>query len=173
MASPFLFLARTLHQKEFSAVIKKDINRINDGRLLRQLFLDEQKFRSNGDRDRALDEISIPECSVLELLIGIAERLNFMYLDSQYDKPVGDWMHELLSNLKLGYMTDAVLVEFPEYLQKAMRIMDQLIERTYEADGRGGLFPLDHPKRDQREVEIWEQMADYCAENYDMDSEKL
>lgn len=167
MASPFLFLARTLHQREFSAMIKKDINRINDGRLFRQLFLDELGLKSK-EREKALEEISTPECTVLELLIGIAERLNFMYLDSPYDKSVGDWMQELLSNLQMGYMTDAVLTEFPEYVQTAEKIMHRLIERTFDADGKGGMFPLDHPKRDQRTIEIWEQMADYCAENYDM-----
>lgn len=173
MASPFLFLARTLHQREFSAIIQKDINRINDGRQLRQLFLDEKEFKSNKERDEASAEIYIPECSVLELLIGIAERLNFMYLDSPYEKTVSGWMRELLSNLQIGYMTDAVLTEFPEYIQRAGKIMDRLIERTYDERGHGGLFPLDRPKRDQRRIEIWEQMMDYCAENYDMSSDRL
>ena len=169
MASPFLFLARTLFQRQFSAVVPKDMNRIVDGRELRMKFTDEVKHPKNAEeRNRILDELYTPDCRMLELLIGIAERLNSMYQDSPYDKGIGEWMHELLSNLQLVYMTDSVLTEYPEYLQEAGKIMNKLTERTFDANGFGGMFPLKSPPKDQRTAEIWDQMMAYCMENYNI-----
>lgn len=173
MASPFLFLARLLHQREFSAIVKKDLNRIMDGRALRNRFLDTRKYASNRARDEDAERIGKPECSVLELIIGLAERLQFMYADSPYEKTTGQWTHELISNLGLGYMTDNVLVEFPEYSSEAQKIVNALIERTYGPDGKGGIFPLCRPKQDQRKAEIWDQLMAYCMERYDMSGDAL
>jgi len=42
-----------------------------------------------------------------------------------------------------------------------------VILRRYSKTGKGGLFPLKHPKKDQTEVEIWYQMQQYVMENFD------
>lgn len=168
MASPFLFLARALHQREFSVIVPKDISRIADGRALREKFLDTCSFSKESERNKAQHTLDKPECSVLEMLVALADRLNYMYQDSPYEKSTGGWMDELLRNLSIGYMTDQVLVDYPEYLDRLSKILHDLIERRYGTDGRGGLFPLNQAKRDQRNLEIWEQMMDYCAEKYDL-----
>jgi hypothetical protein len=46
------------------------------------------------------------------------------------------------------------------------QILTNLVERTYQKNGKGGLFPLKQPAKDQRRVEIWYQMAAYLNENY-------
>jgi hypothetical protein len=38
------------------------------------------------------------------------------------------------------------------------------VNREYDPDGRGGLFPLDGTHANQREVELWYQMQAYIIE---------
>ena len=56
-----------------------------------------------------------------------------------------------------------------EYFFNAQHFVDETIERmmyrTYDYDGRGGLFPLRQPKKDQRKEQLWDQMNDYILEN--------
>lgn len=164
MASPFLYLAKLLHQRQFYSTVKRDQNREEDGRNLRKQFLEE--IHQATDRNRArLDE---NPCSVLEVLLALAQRMEDMYKDSPFEKTTPQWMHELLGNLKIGYLTDGVLVEFPEYADMTQKNITTFLDRTYQANGDGGLFPLRHPKRDQRELELWAQMGDYCNEKYNM-----
>ena len=47
-------------------------------------------------------------------------------------------------------------------------VLNKFAKREYQADGKGGLFPLNSPDSDQRNVEIWYQMMDYIGENYDI-----
>jgi hypothetical protein len=49
---------------------------------------------------------------------------------------------------------------------EVMKILDRIIERTYQRNGVGGLFPLKRDKKDQRKVELWYQMNAYLIENY-------
>ena len=44
-------------------------------------------------------------------------------------------------------------------------MLDEIIWRTYNYDGSGGLFPLREPVGDQRDVELWYQLCAYLIEN--------
>lgn len=44
------------------------------------------------------------------------------------------------------------------------QVLQALNNRTYDKDGRGGLFPLHDPGVDQTKVEIWYQMNYYLLE---------
>ena len=46
----------------------------------------------------------------------------------------------------------------------AEEVLDAVIFRNYEYDGRGGLFPLRYPDRDQRDEELWSQLNAYLLE---------
>jgi hypothetical protein len=52
-----------------------------------------------------------------------------------------------------------------EDVAKIKNILDTLVWRTYQPDGRGGFFPLNHPEEDQTKVEIWYQMNKYVIEH--------
>lgn len=43
--------------------------------------------------------------------------------------------------------------------------IETLMFRTYGPDGKGGFFPLSHPKEDQTKIEIWYQMSAYINEH--------
>lgn len=149
-ARTYWSLLKQLFTKEFVWIIPNDDNRLEDGRDLRYEFVDEQN----------LDDVE-PEwlglgCSMLEMLIALANRLSF-----EDDQPADAWFWKLIENLGLRGFTD----RYPYDEEIVDEILDNVIWRTYEEDGRGGLFPLKHPNQDQRDVEIWYQLSAYLLEN--------
>lgn len=139
---------RQLYSKEFVWIVPNDDNRVEDGRDLRLRFLDEQD-------DEEIDSGWLGlGCSMLEMLLGVAIRLEF-----ETDISERNWFWHLLDNIGLSRFTDDKYAVEP-----IDDICDRVIWRTYEPNGRGGLFPLNNPRKDQREVEIWYQLSSYLLE---------
>lgn len=159
----YSILLDELHKIEFYSLIPNDDNRGADGTHLRSVFLEEvgQTWF-----------ISLPRthnCTVLEMLIGLAYRLEFETAQSKWEKTVSEWFWILIDNLGLiccdndAYFTNSKIgSDVPETIGR-------MLSREYEADGEGGLFPLKNPKKDQRRIEIWYQMTSYILENYPID----
>lgn len=148
-ARTYWSLFRQLFKKPFIWLIPNDDNRVEDGRDLRLEFAKQE--------DVLLDQdwFDMP-CSVLEMLIALARRLCF-----EDGNDVRGWFWELLENMDLVFTDD----EYTEDVQQGIdQALDRLIWRLYLPDGRGGIFPLDRPTRDQREVEIWYQLNEYLME---------
>ncbi len=143
-------IARLLYKKEFVWTVPNDDNRGEDGRELRREFV-------NCFRIRKVDENWLTlGCSMLELLIALARRLDF----ETGDDPVEVWFWVLMENIGLGNAHDAR--PLPAYLVD--EALDRVIWRTYDPTGRGGLFPLKRPKENQQQVEIWYQKEAYLLE---------
>ncbi len=140
-------LLRQLFKKEFVWFVPNDDNRVEDGRDLRYEFLEERGIEDPGPTWRGLG------CSMLEMLIGLSRRLAF-----QADGEPIEWFWQLLENLEIvhndQHYNDALAEEIDDAL-------DRVIWRTYNSDGSGGLFPLQNPREDQRQVEIWYQLGAY------------
>lgn len=136
-------LLEIMYVKEFVWVIGNDDNRIADARELKKLYL------SNKFGSRKLAE----PVNVLEVLIALSERMSFLI---DIEPPVCAWM--LIENLNLHTHRNNI--------HKINDILDALIWRTYKPNGDGGFFPLRHPKKDQRLVEIWYQMNEWIEENF-------
>lgn len=144
-------LARQLFTKEFVWFVPNDDNRVEDGKELRQEFLD----------DEGTDEVD-PEwlhlgCSMLEMLIALSRRASF-----ESDKAPVDWFGIFLNNLELDRYNDALYNE--SYAEEIDEILDTVIFRNYLPNGQGGLFPLQYPEQDQRKVELWYQLSAYLLE---------
>lgn len=140
-------LLEQMHLKTFTWFVPNDDNRVEDGKELRYEFM-------NGPFE------SSDECSFLEMLLALSRRLEF-----QSQQPALDWFWHLVDNLNLreGYSDD----EFENRRPGSVTfVMDEVINRQYDASGRGGLFPLDDPHQDQRDVEIWYQMSLYLIEGH-------
>lgn len=151
-ATRYLTLLRILHKKEFTwdeKRIPKDANRAQDGKDLRVRFLQETTI--DVDDPMWLDY----GCSMLELLITLAFKLAW---DS--DGNVEAWFWEMINNLTLKECSDA----HPPDEMIVNHILDQVINRDYTHSGRGGLFPLQHAKDDQRNVQLWDQLEAYLLE---------
>lgn len=139
-----------LFQKEFVWVVPNDENRVLDGKALRLEFLDEEGIP---DVDPDWMELG---CSVLELMVGLARRLEF-----EADHGAAHyWFWVLMENIGLHRYTDRR--RLPK--RQIDDMLDQLIFRQYAPSGLGGFFPLQEPHEDQREVELWYQLSAYVLE---------
>lgn len=144
-------LCEQLFKKPFEYFVHNDHNRAEDGKELREEFLDEFDLQA----DQSWMEL---DCSMFELLIGLARRASF-----ETNMTSDSWFWEMLSNLNLVRFNDEV---YDEYSDKQVNLkLNDIVRRTYKPDGRGGLFPLKDSGKDQRKVEIWYQMSAYLLEN--------
>jgi hypothetical protein len=143
-------LLKILHQTEFVWLVPNDDNRIADVKDLRREFLLLGEIPDDPDWRELVDGVS-----VLEVLIAFSRRAWF-----QTEDPPELWFWEFIQNLGLLKCTDASNTD-PYYIGV---VLDRFIWRTYKYGGRGGLFPLRKPTRDQRKVEIWYQFCDYLVD---------
>lgn len=157
----YWLLAKDMHRKEFIAYIDHDENRASDGIELREEYLRTVDYNGYLDMDR--------KCSVFEMLVALAQRMDFETTDPNDWHDTGDttsyWFWEMIENLGLMEFDDSSYVEL-EGQTYVDWILDGFINRQYEANGEGGLFPLKGVCEDQREVEIWYQMNAYLYEHH-------
>lgn len=145
-------LLKQLLDTKFVWLVPNDDNRCEEGIDLRYEFINEREIRNP---DQAWLDL---ECSMLELLLVLARHLSF-----EADGEVSDWFWHLIETLDLMQYND---FKYPDRGCKEVidRTVNRVIFRHYDADGRGGLFPLRHPTRDQRKVELWFQLNAYLLE---------
>ena len=132
---------------EFIWIVPNDDNRLMDGLELRKEFFREQKIRGK--------PLARP-CSILEVVVGLSRRLEWLEPGT-----AEEWAWILLRHLDLHKFRDPLS---PRKETKVEDILYTLIWRTYDPNGTGGFFPLIHPEKDQRQVEIWYQMHAYVRE---------
>lgn len=146
-------LCAQLFQTRFEDWLPNDDNRALEGQGLREEFLEVFNLTAGS---RWISE----DCSFLEMLIALARRVAD-HTDGQPSECF--WL--LISNLELNKYPDHVYND--GYSSAVDFVVTTVNNRTYERDGRGGLFPLNDPPNDQREVEIWYQMSAYLLENFE------
>lgn len=106
-------------------------------------------------------------CSVLEILVSVANRMEDILYEPENGNRALKWLWTLIRNLGLETFTDGAYKANPGSFDQAVdEILEKFINRTYDRRGKGGLFPLKKPRSDQREVEIWYQMQEYLDENF-------
>ena len=155
-------LLSVLHSIDFYALIPNDDNRGEDGKQLRDRFVDEEGLQTLSLGQWTRLDIPTGPCTVLEMLIGLSYRLEFETEQSQWEKTTDEWFWILIDNLGLlGIYSRENLSAGDVH-----SIVKIFLDRRYGSDGSGGLFPLKDPQKDQRRVEIWYQMSAYVIENY-------
>lgn len=138
-----------LHERPFLYSLEMDENRARDGIDLRYRYASEMHTYDIARSDQP--------CSVLEMMAALAIRCE-EHIMSNPD--VGDrteeWFFEMIENL--GLTGDA-----GDYFNRghAEMVIDRLIQRDYEPDGRGGLFTIPDCQYDMRDIEIWYQAMWY------------
>lgn len=144
-------LARQLYTKEFVWIVPNDDNRLEDGRYLRHEFLE------SIEADFVDPDWMELGCSMLEMLVALSRRLSFQ--DYGTSKQC---FWEMIRNIDLEDYNDAVYdKEIADHINETL---ERIIWRTYLPSGAGGLFPLEDPQKDQRDIEIWYQAAAYLVE---------
>lgn len=157
----YWLLMKDLYRRAFYAIIPHDDNRAGDGLELREDFMRElsylPEYTDIGD-----------SCTMLELLIGLAKRMDYETTDPYHDEGarIVFWFWELIDNLGLIIFDDESYVDCGGF-RHVDEIIDRVLRRTYNRSGEGGMFPLRKPIKDQRKIEIWQQMAAYLAERGD------
>ena len=155
----YKLVAKDLHRMAFIPVISRDENRALDGLNLRDQYLESEWYPNGTYIDG--------ECSVFEMLIALAQRIDFQTSDAYSENDGTDrtayWFWEMMDNLGLIAFDDDSYVDLDgqTYVE---RIVDDFIDREYDFNGNGGIFPLKHAEQDQRDVEIWYQMSAYLYE---------
>ncbi|MFI5344390.1 MAG: hypothetical protein ACHQUC_09245 [Chlamydiales bacterium] len=153
----YLGLALELHNKEFYSILPNDDNRAIDGMKLRECFADER------DIDFEDTDYLTGPCSMLEMMIALSQRMDFVLSDSGSGDRTAKWFWVLIRNLRLNiYSRNDLRAKTKRRLNDL--ILKKLVDRQYEPTGKGGLFPLKNPVEDQRRIEIWYQMMRFIDE---------
>lgn len=158
----FYSLMRALFEHEFRWSVDNDSNRAEDGECLRDDFADQSLY---------LDYSSIGgPCNVLEMMVALAGRINQDIMWSPNNDRTIVWFWEMISNLGLDEYDDDHWEE-PRSRMMVDFVLDRWLYRWYRPDGVGGIFPLEDPLEDQRDVEIWYQMNTYFLEKYGVEED--
>lgn len=144
-------LVEYLFSKNYIWKIWTDENRNADGINLREKFKDETDY---------LDYSSLVRpCSVLEMLIAFAERINVDVMDEEYSTSYWFWL--MLNNLGFKECTDD---NFDA--EKVDSTLNIWMNREFDRDGKGGIFPQISGKTNQKNLEYWFQMQQYISERF-------
>lgn len=150
-------LLEHMNHTEFVPFHPMDENRVDDGIELR--------YRFGREEDIPDAEISVSldnrECSVLEIMVSLAIRMEeTITSDPDYGDRTGLWFWDMVESMRLMNMDD---IQFAA--ETVDRALNRMIHREYASNGLGGLFTVQNPREDMRNVEIWYQMMWWLTEN--------
>ena len=154
-------LLDTLYRIDFRWSVHNDDNRISDAIELRYNYQADCEVT-----DDELEELLLIPCSIIEVICGLAIRMDEIMRDPDGGAHIDRWFWELISNLGMLEFTDENYERGLWSLQDVKKIGDIFMDRTYDELGRGGLFPRNVCYKDQRECELFEQMNGYLNEFY-------
>lgn len=151
-------LMSLLFDMEFEYYILKDRSRYYDGTYLRHEFIKEEDTL---EAHELYDEDRNTPCSVLEMLAGLSIRVDDEWIGDPGDPKPGAFFEEMLSNLGL--------LEYNHKnfdAEKVVKKVTKWLRREFNRNGKGSILPINHPRRDQRNIEIWDQLMEYLSEKY-------
>jgi len=129
---------------EFHYSVRGDENRVADGLELREEYISEF--------GPVLD-LPCDKASVLEVLAALSIRCAY-----QTDVPDDHWFWIFISNLGLDEYRSLRRTQESE----VRGIIDIFLNRAYDSNGDGGIFPLNHNSRyNQKRRELYAQLFDY------------
>ena len=149
-------LFEILHHINFECVLERDENREDDGVELREEYSVPDCFDAEQE-----EAFYAQKCSVLEMLIALSIRVDDEFIGDPAEEHPEDFFMEMIENLGLDkfngnrYRDDDVI-----------KIIQRWMDRKFNKNGHGSPFPMKYDRRDQRKLEIWDQMNAYISENY-------
>lgn len=167
-----LNLALYLHDKPFNWTNRMDENRMYDGLGMRRGFRESstgRRFNFRFDKKDGLDNFDIfssldgNACTMLEFFVGFAYRLA---RDMFSDITCEELVEHMLRNLDIWQFDDDSDFGDDDIIDTIDTILYRWVNCEYYFDGRGGLFPLDHPLEDMRKVQMWTQASWWYDENF-------
>lgn len=150
-------LFEVLHNTDFKWLIHRDQNRYEDGVELRDEYAGEMGSYSMEVAEAFFDR----NCSVLEMMIALAIRVDDNIIGDPDEEHPEVFFMEMLKNLGLDRFKNNKF-----NLQDVIDIIDRWLSREFDRDGFGSPFPVRYDHRDQRKIEIYDQMNSYIYEKY-------
>lgn len=150
-----------LQDTDFVWVLELDESRAVDGLDLRREYVE-----LSGE-----DWVTFWErgCTVLEMLIAFARRIEGIMGDVNTGDRTRVWFWEMLRNLGLKPYSN-IRMEYEDSRENDIleisMILSRWMNREFDCDGVGSVFPLRVAMHDQRERTLVYQMYDYIFENY-------
>jgi len=149
----YYILMEELHNIDFKFVIERDESRLKDGLALRYDFFDDYPNISGANFTKP--------CSVLEMLIGLAIRIDNEYIGDPGNPHPEYFFWDMIHNLGLD------IYDNDHFNKENVREKVQIwMNREFKSDGTGSIFKLKNVTFDFRNVEIWQQAMAYLTENY-------
>ena len=133
------------------------------------------------DIDRLKKSVIGPSC-VFEVLICLARELDSM-LNMEPESQIKKYFSVLMNNAGFDFYDEEDWDSDSEKVEKYWKkVLDRVLDRTYSADGKGGLFPLKEANaqdsgeyisgQNQLQRSLWEQMQYWADEEMEsMDSD--
>lgn len=178
-------LAQLFYETDFrwSDGIEDDENRAKNAKDLREQYA---IFVLRGDdatgiisteqwRDIDLLKKSIlgPAC-VFEVLVFLARELDSM-LNMEAESQVQKYFSVMMSNAGFDVKDDEDWDGNAEKTESYWKeVLDRVLDRKYEASGKGGLFPLNDDESsgfDQRKRPLWSQLNDWADQEMEASEE--
>lgn len=152
----YTHLLRELYSIEFYSLVKYDEDRGMDGLALRDEWAEGVGFKGSLDFGNA---------NVLEVLIGIARRIEFQLFGTRYYDEWDDvtifW--DMIENLGLdGMFGDISRYVFDEIRENVTHFLN----REYFRHKKGNIFKFNNEPKDLRKLNIWTQMGLYIREKW-------
>lgn len=154
-------LCQVMHEMIFYPLIEMDENRWEDGIAYRFSFFCSDDLVYEYTKQHG-------GCSVLELLLALAEKTSFDMIGSKFENGIGKWFYEWIENLGLDVYTNEEFLKNADSYFEVCDVLERFVFRKYEYDGSGGVFPLDYPECDQRNEELEIQRNSYLMEKYNI-----
>lgn len=148
-------LFESLHGMDFIYCLDRDENREVDGLDLRDQYEIPSIYREY-DKD-----FYNKKCSVMEMLVALAIRVDDDIVGDPGEEHPEEFFMEMIKNLGLGAHKD-------NRFRKAdvECIIYRWMRRKFRSNGEESPFPVRDDPRDQRDLEIWDQVNSYINENY-------
>ena len=157
-------LLEALYHTEFYSSVEMDINRVHDTRALRDEYI--TSYRDDPNIRTIPGDVYRQPTNVLEILLSLSDRIDNIVDVGIYNNDediLNYWFWKMIENVGLDELDD-VNWDTDKYDE----IIHRWLNRSYGRDGKGGLFPLKNPSKNQKHVELWYQMQEYLIENYDL-----
>lgn len=150
-------LFSVLDTKEFRVQVQDDWNRLGDGEYLKYRFAYEKGIPYAEVDSGDMSEWK-PKC--IDVILAIAYSIRNMALREESDS---------ISDLFWGMMNSMGLDNPNLSVKDIIQRLDDFMDRNFEPNGHGGLFIVNNPNLDMRELTIWEQINVYVGEKYTKD----
>lgn len=152
----YAHLFEVLHHIDFTWILDRDDNRDEDGLDLRDDYTPPDDFDTE-----TIESFYEQKTSVFEMLVALSIRVDNEYIGDPIEEHPEIFFMEMIKNLGLDCFKGKRYRD-----QDVIKIIKIWLDRKFKKNGVGSPFPVRKDSRDQRKLEIWDQMNSYISENY-------